>query len=39
MVRGERFLILEQMMKVLEPKKNKVYKFFGCEPSDDIDVK
>ena len=39
MVRGERFLILEQMMKVLEPKKNKVYKFFGCEQSDDIDVK
>ena len=26
-------------MKALDPEKNDVYKFLGCEPSKDIDVK
>ena len=39
MVKGEGLPVLEEKMKALNPEKNDVYKFLGCEESDDIDVK
>ena len=39
MVKGEGLPVLEEKMKKLDPEKNEVYKFLGCEQSDDIDVK
>ena len=39
MVKGEGLLVLEEKMKALDPEKNEVYKFLGCEQSDDIDAK
>ena len=38
MVRGEGLPVPEKM-KALDPDNNHVYTFFGCEQSDDIDVK
>ena len=39
MVKGEGLPVLEEKMKALDPEKNEVYKFLGCERSDDIDAK
>ena len=39
MVKGEGLPVLEEKMKALNPEKNDVYKFLGCQESDDIDVK
>ena len=39
MVKGEGLPVLEEKMKALDPQKNDVCKFLGCEQSDDIDVK
>ena len=39
MVKEEGLSVLEEKMKALDPEKNDVYKFLGCEKSDDIDVK
>ena len=39
MVKGEGLPVLEEKMKALNPEKNDVCKFLGCEESDDIDVK
>ena len=38
MVKGEGLPVLEKM-KALDPEKNDVYKFLGCEQNNDIDVK
>ena len=39
MVKGEGLPVLEEKMKALDSEKNEVYKFLGCEQSDDIDAK
>ena len=39
MVKGEGLPVLEEKMKALNPEKNDVCKFLGCEESDDIDGK
>ena len=39
MVKGEGLIVLEKKMKALDPEKNDVYKFLGCEQRDDSDVK
>ena len=39
MVKGEGLPVLEEKLKALDPEKNEVYKFLGCEQSDDIDAK
>ena len=39
MVKGEGLAVLEEKMKALEPEKNEIYKFLGCEQSDDTDAK
>ena len=39
MVKGEGLPVLEEKMKALDPEKNEVYKFLGCDQSDDIDFK
>ena len=39
MVKREGLPLLEEKMKALYPEKNEVYKFLGCEQSDDIDTK
>ena len=39
MVKGQGLPVLEEKMKALDTEKNDVYKFLGCEQSDDIDVK
>ena len=39
MVKEQGLFVLEEKMKALDPEKNDVYKFFGCEKSDDIYVK
>ena len=31
--------VLEEKMDALDPNKNKIYKFLGCEQADKIDVK
>ena len=38
-VKGEGLSVLEEKMKALDPEKNEVYKFLGCEQSDHIDAK
>ena len=38
-VKGVGLAVLGEKMKALDPEKNDVYKFLGCEQSDDIDVK
>ena len=43
-IKGEGLPVLEEKMKALDPEKNtssldEVYKFLGCEQSDDIDAK
>ena len=39
MIKGEGLPVLEEKMKALNPEKNEVYGFLGCEQSYDIDVK
>ena len=39
MVKGEGLPVLEEKMKALDTEKNDIYKFLGCEQSNDIDVK
>ena len=39
MVKREGLPVLEEKMKALDPEKNEVYKFLGCEQSNDIDAK
>ena len=39
MVKGEGLSVPEEKMKALDPERNDVYKFLGCEQSDDTDVK
>ena len=39
MVKAEGLPVLEEKMKALDPEMNEVYKFLGCEQSDDIDAK
>ena len=39
MVKRERLPVLQEKMKALDPEKNDVYKFLGCEQRDDSDVK
>ena len=39
MVKGVALAVLGEKMKAPDPEKNDVYKFLGCEQSDDIDVK
>ena len=39
MVKGEGLSVLEEKMDALDPNKNEIYKFLGCEQADKIDVK
>ena len=39
MVKGEELTVLEDKMEALDPDKNKIYKFLGCEQADKIDIK
>ena len=39
MVKGEGLTVLEEKMQAMDPEKNEVYKFLGCEQGDKIDVK
>ena len=39
MVKGEGLPVMEEKMKALDPERSGVYKFLGCEQSNDIDVK
>ena len=39
MVKGEGLSVPEEKMKALDPERNDVYKFLGCEQSNDTDVK
>ena len=39
MVKGEGLMVLEDKMEALDPDKNEIYKFLGCEQADKIDVK
>ena len=39
MIKGEGLTVLEEKMEALDPDKNEVYKFLGCEQADKIDVK
>ena len=39
MVKGEGLPVMEEKMKALDPERSDVYKFLGCEQSNDIDVK
>ena len=39
MVKGEGLPVLEEKMEALDPGRNDVCKFLGCEQSDDTDVK
>ena len=39
MVKGEGLPVLEEKMKALDPEKNEICKFLGCEQSDYIDAK
>ena len=38
MIKGEGLTVLEEKMKALDPDKNEIYKFLGCEQNDKIDV-
>ena len=39
MIKGEGLAVLEEKMDALNPNKNEIYKFLGCEQVDKIDVK
>ena len=39
MIKGEGLVVLEEKMDTLDPNKNKIYKFLGCEQADEIAVK
>ena len=39
MVKGEGLSVLEEKMDALDPNKNEIYKFLGCEQADKIDVR
>ena len=39
MIKGEGLAVLEENMDALDPNKNEIYKFLGCEQADKIDVK
>ena len=39
MVKGEGLPVLEEKMKAVHPEKTDIYKFLGCEQSEDIDDK
>ena len=39
MIKGEGSTVLEEKMKALDPNKNKIYMFLGCEQANKIDVK
>ena len=39
MIKGEGLTVSEQKMEALDPEKNEIYKFLGCEQADKIDVK
>ena len=38
-IKGEGLTVLEEKMKVLDPNKNEIYTFLGCEQANKIDVK
>ena len=39
MIKGEVLAVLEEKMDALDPNKNKIYKFLGCEQAGEITVK
>ena len=39
MIKGEGLTVFEEKMEALDPEKNAIYKFLGCEQADKIDVK
>ena len=39
MIKGEGLAVLEEKMDALDPNKNEIYKFLGCEQAAKIDVK
>ena len=39
MIKGERLAVFKEKMDALDPNKNEIYKFIGCEKADKIDVK
>ena len=39
MIKGEGLTVLEEKMKALDPSRNEIYKFLGCQQADKIDVK
>ena len=39
MFKGERLIVLKEKLNGLEPNKNEIYKFPGCDQADKIDVK
>ena len=39
MINRKGLAVLEGKMDTLDPNKNKIYKFLGCEQADKIDVK
>ena len=38
MIKGEGLAVLEEKMDALDPNKNEIYKFLGCEQADKINV-
>ena len=38
MIKGEGLTVLEEKMEALDPNKNEIYTFFGCEQANKIDV-
>ena len=39
MIKGEGLTVLKEKVDELEPNKNEIYKFLGCDRADKIDVK
>ena len=39
MIKGEGLTVLEDRMEALDPSKNEIYEFLGCEQGDKTDVK
>ena len=39
MIKGEGLIVLEEKLVALDPEKNEIYKFLGCEQANKIDVK
>ena len=37
MIKGEGLAVLEEKMDALDPGKNEIYKFLGCEQADKIE--